>query len=131
MLFKIFYCDDAATARHVFNEYQNAGYATDIYDRSDCATFDIIRDTSYFVENRLVIKGSNGRSKFSERLSYWRNYIIVFEDNTVVNLIRNFNGSEDSVRNNDMLTKFINLVHEKLNQTNTVIIQDDDEDFVI
>lgn len=131
MVFKIFYCDSADTARHVFNEYQKAGYASDIWDRIDCATFDIFRDPNYFVESQLVIKNSKGKEIYSDRLSYWRNYIIVFEDNTVINLFRDFNSSEDSIRNNDMLTKFINRVHEKLNPPNTVIIQDDDEDFVI
>ena len=131
MVFKLFYCDDAATARHVFSEYQEAGYDTGVYDRADCATFDVFQNANNYADSRIIIKSSNGKEKYNHRLSYWRNYIIIFDDNTIISLFRDFDSSEDSIRNNDMLTKFINRVHEKLNPPNTVIIQDDDEDFVI
>lgn len=131
MVFKLFYCDDPSTARHVFSEYQYAGYDTGIYDRANCAMFDIFQNARNYADSRIIIKDSNGKEKYNDRLSYWRNYIIIFEDNTIVSLFRDFNPHEDSIRNNDMLTKFINRVHEKLNPPNTVIIQDDDEDFVI
>ena len=131
MLFKLFYCDDPSTARHVFSEYQEAGYDTGVYDRADCATFDVFQNANNYADSRIIIKSSNGREKYNDRLSYWRNYIIIFEDNTVINLFRDFNPHEDSKRNRDMLSAFINAIREKFNQPDGVIIQDDDDDFVV
>lgn len=131
MLFKIFYCDDAATANYIFNEYQTAGYDTDIYDRAGCATFDIVQNERNYVDSQLIIKNRHGKEQYKEQLSYWRNYIIVFEDNTVINLFRNFNSHVDSKQNREMLTNFINAVRETFNRQNVIIIQDDDEDFVV
>lgn len=131
MLFKLFYSDDPSTARHVFSEYQYAGYDTGIYDRANCASFDIFQNARNYADSRIIIKDSNGKEKYNDRLSYWRNYIIIFEDNTVINLFRDFNPHEDSKRNNDMLTGFINAINEKIKPSNDVLIQDDDEDFVV
>lgn len=131
MLFKIFYCDDPSTARHVFSEYQTAGYGTGVYDRANCATVDIFQNASSYVDSRIIIKSSNGAERYNDRLSYWRNYIIIFEDNTIISLFRDFNPRENSKRNNDMLTGFINAINEKIKPSHDVIIQDDDEDFVV
>ena len=56
MVFKLFYCDDAATARHVFSEYQEAGYDTGVYDRADCATFDVFQNANNYADSRIIIK---------------------------------------------------------------------------
>lgn len=131
MLFKLFYCDDPSTARHVFSEYQYAGYDTGIYDRANCATFDIFQNARNYADSRIIIKDSNGKEKYNDRLSYWRNYIIIFEDNTIVSLFRDFNPHEDSKQNRDKINAFVDAIREKFNQPSAVIIQDDDEDFVV
>lgn len=131
MLFKLFYCDDPSTARHVFSEYQYTGYDTGIYDRANCATFDIFQNARNYADSRIIIKDSNGKEKYNDRLSYWRNYIIIFEDNTIITLRRNFYPGERSTRNREKMDAFINAVREKIKPSNDVLIQDDDEDFVV
>lgn len=131
MLFKIFYCDDSTTAKTVLAEYKKNGYDTGTYDRSECATVDIIPNGRNYADSRISIRTSNGREKYNDRLSYWRNYIIVFEDNTVVSLLRDFNGNDATKRNLDMLTEFINAIHIKTKQANDVFILEEDEVFVV
>lgn len=131
MLFKIFYCDDSTTAKTVLAEYKKNGYDTGTYDRSDCATIDISLNTRNYADSRISIRNSKGREKYNDRLSYWRNYIVVFEDNTVISLFRDFNGNEDSRRNRDMLTTFIQDLSIKTKQSNDVFILEEDEAFVV
>ena len=54
MLFKLFYSDDPSTARHVFSEYQYAGYDTGIYDRANCASFDIFQNARNYADSRSL-----------------------------------------------------------------------------
>ena len=104
---------------------------TGVYDRANCAMFDVFQNANNYADSRIIIKSSNGAEKYNVRLSYWRNYIIIFEDNTIVSLFRDFNPHEDSKRNRDKINAFIDAIREKFNQPSTVIIQDDDEDFVV
>lgn len=131
MVFKIFYCDDSSTAKHVLAEYQKLGFATGIHDRENCATIDIIPSERNYANSRIIIKNIMDKETYTDRLSYWRNYIIVFEDNTVISLLRNFDPSEDSKRNHERLREFINAIQMKTNQLNDITIQDDDDDFVV
>lgn len=131
MLFKLFYCDDPLTARRVFSEYQYAGYDTGVYDHANCTTFDIFQNANNYADSRIIIKGSNGAEKYNDRLSYWCNYIIIFEDNTIVSLFRDFDPCEDSKRNRAKIHAFVHAIREKFTDASTVIIQDDDEDFVV
>ena len=131
MLFKLFYCDSSATADVVYRDYREAGYETTEYDRKDCATFDVFQNANNYADSRIIIKSSNGKEKYNDQLSYWRNYIIIFEDNTIVSLFRDFNPNEDSKRNRDKINAFVDAIREKFNQPSAVIIQDDDEDFVV
>ena len=93
--------------------------------------FDVFQNANNYADSRIIIKSSNGAEKYNDRLSYWRNYIIIFEDNTIVSLFRDFNPHEDSKRNRDKINAFIDAIREKFNQPSAVIIQDDDEDFVV
>lgn len=131
MLFKIFYCDDSSTAKHVLAEYQKVGFATGIHDRASCATIEVIPSPRNYAESRITIRNITDREIYTDRLCYWRNYIVVFEDNTVISLLRNFDPREDSKRNHDMLTEFINAIQIKTKPSNDIIIQDDDDDFVV
>ena len=132
MLFKIYYSDDATTADCAYRSFLKDGYATESYDRKGCATFDIMpNDSGDYTRSMFSIKNSEGENIYSGNFKFWRNYLVVFEDNTVITLIRNFSPSRQIKRNRDMVNKFINAICEKLNQSNAVIIQDDDEDFVV
>lgn len=131
MLFKLFYCDDPSTARHVFSEYQTAGYDTGVYDRANCATVDIIPNKTDYTRNRIVINDADGHELLNESFRFWRNYLVIFEDKTIIALRRDFDPGEHSKRNRDKMDEFINAIREKINQSNAVIIQDDDEDFVV
>lgn len=131
MLFKIFYCDDSSTADLVMDHYQDGGYENTPYDRKDCATFDTIPNEMDFTRTRIVIKDSRGKEIYNDSFRFWRHYLVVFEDNTVIALRRNFYSGENSKRNRDKMNAFIDAIREKLNQPNDVLIQDDDEDFVV
>ena len=131
MLFKIFYCDDPDTADTVMDRYQTDGYDTAPYDREDCATFDTIPNEMDFTRTWIVIKNERGEEIYNDTFRFWRHYLVVFEDNTIITLRRNFNSGEYSKRNRDRMNAFIDAIREKLNQSNDIFIQDDDEDFVI
>ena len=131
MLFKIYYCDSSATADVVYRDYREAGYETTEYDRKDCATFDIIPHKQDYTRTRIVINDSCGNEIFNESFRFWRNYLVVFEDNTVIALRRNFHPGEHTAQNREKMDEFINALREKINLSNDVLIQDDDEDFVV
>lgn len=131
MLFKIFYCDDSSTADVVMDHFQEDGYEDSPYDRRNCATFDIIPNEMDFTKTKIVIKDDEGDEIYKDTFSYWRHYLVIFEDNTIITLRRNFSPGENSKRNRDKMNAFIDAICEKLNQQNDVLIQDDDEDFVV
>lgn len=131
MLFKFFYSDDSSVADTVMDHYQTDGYESTMYDRKNCATFDIIPNEIDFTKTRIVIKNERGNEIYDEMFSVWRHYLVVFEDNTVITLRRNFYPGEYTKRNRDKMDAFIDAIREKLNQQNGILIQDDDEDFVI
>lgn len=132
MLFKIYYCDDATTADYAHRSFLEEGYATEAYDHKDCATFVIMPNAAGdYTRSMFSIKNSDGENIYSSTFRFWRHYLVVFEDNTVFTLIRHFSPSRQTERNRDMVAKFVNAIREKLNQSNAVIIQDEDEDFVV
>lgn len=131
MLFKLYYCDDSATADDVYRDFLYEGYDTLAYDRKDCASFDVFPNMTDFTRTKLSIKNSNGDTVYNDTFRYWRNYLVIFEDNTIITLTRKFSPGENSKRNRDKMDAFINAIREKINQPNAIIIQDDDEDFVV
>lgn len=131
MLFKIYYCDDATTADYAHRSFLEEGYATEAYDHKDCATFVIMPNADGdYTRSLFSIHNNDGENIYSGTFRCWRNYLVVFEDNTVITLIRNFSPSKQIKRNRDMVDTFVNAICEKLNPSNAVIIQDD-EDFVV
>lgn len=131
MVFKIYYCDSPATADAVMDHYLDSGYETTEYDRKDCATFDIIPNEMDFTKTKIVIKDDKGNEIYNDSFRVWRNYLVVFEDNTIIALRRNFYPGERSTRNREKMDVFINAIREKIKPANDVLIQDDDEDFVV
>lgn len=131
MLFKIYYCDSPATADVVMEHYLDSGYEATEYDRKDCAAFDIIPNEMDFTKTKIVIKDGKGNEIYNDSFRVWRHYLVVFEDNTIITLRRNFYPGERSTRNREKMDAFINAVREKIKPSNDVLIQDDDEDFVV
>ena len=131
MLFKFFYCDSSDTAEAVERNFRKSGYKTTTYDRIGCATFDIIPHEQDYTRTRIVINDSCGNEILNESFRFWRNYLAVFEDNTVITLRRYFHPGEHSARNREKMVAFINALREKIKPSNDILIQDDDEDFVV
>ena len=131
MLFKFFYCDSSDTADVVEHNFRKSGYKTTTYDRIGCASFDIIPHDLDYTRSRIVINDACGNEILNESFRFWRNYLVVFEDNTVITLRRNFHPGEHSARNQEKMDAFINALHEKIKPSTDVLIQDDDEDFVV
>lgn len=131
MLFKIYYCDSQATADVVMDHYLDSGYEATEYGRKDCAAFDIIPNEMDFTKTKIVIKDGNGNEIYNDSFRVWRHYLVVFEDNTIITLRRNFYPGERSTRNREKMDAFINAIREKIKPSNDVLIQDDDEDFVV
>lgn len=131
MVFKIYYCDSSGTADVVMDHYLAGGYEKSPYDRMDCTAFDTIPNEMDFTKTKIVIKDDKGNEIYNDSFRVWRHYLVIFEDNTIITLRRNFYPGERSTRNREKMNEFINAIREKLNQSNAVIIQDDDEDFVV
>ncbi|MDT3368575.1 MAG: hypothetical protein LIR40_08020 [Bacteroidota bacterium] len=131
MVFKIYYCDSSDTADAVERNFRKSGFRTTTYDQSGCVTFDIIPHEQDYTRTRIVINDSCGNEILNESFRFWRNYLVVFEDNTVITLRRNFPPGEHTARNREKLDTFINALREKIKPSNDIIIQDDDEIFVV
>ena len=132
MLFKIFYCDDINSAYAVLEQYQNNEYADcGMYDRSACKKFIFEQNDGDFVNGRIRIYNDDS-CVYADNARYWCNYIVKFEDGTVIYLIRDYSAGEMSLRNMEALEKFVNQMNEKLNQTTPLLLQDEPEDcFVV
>ena len=133
MLFKIFYCDDTTSAHGVLDQYQNNEYADcDTYDRASCKNFIFEQCGGDFVGGRIRILDKNDHCSYADNVRYWCNYIVKFEDGTVIYLIRNYSAGEMSLRNMEALKKFVNQMNEKLNPTTLLLLQDDaEDDFIV
>lgn len=132
MLFKIFYCDDINSAYAVRDQYQNNEYADcNAYDRVSCKKF-IFEPNDGFVTGRIRILDKNDHRVYSDNIRYWCNYIVKFEDGTVIYLIRNYSAGERSTRNKEAIETFVNQMNEKLNPTTLLLLQDDaEDDFIV
>lgn len=131
MVFKIYYCDSSAIADSVERDFRKSGFRTIAYYQSGCATFDIIPDEQDYTRTRIVINDSCGNEIFNESFRFRRNYLVIFEDNTVITLRRDFHPGEHTARNREKLDTFINALREKIKLSNDITIQDDDEVFVV
>lgn len=131
MVFKIYYCDSSDTADAVERNFRKAGFRTIVYDQSGCAAFDIIPDEQDYTKTRIVINDSYGNEIFNESFRFRRNYLVIFEDNTVITLRRDFHPGEHTARNREKMDTFINALREKIKPSTDIIIQDDDEVYVV
>lgn len=131
MLFKVYYCDSSVKADEVYQVWLKEGYKTAVCYCDDGVTFDIFPNKMDYTRNRIVINDADGHELLNESFRFWRNYLVIFEDKTIIALRRDFDPGEHSKRNRDKMDEFINAIREKINQSNAVIIQDDDDDFVV
>lgn len=131
MVFKIYRCDSSDTADAVERNFRKVGFRTIAYDQSGCAAFDIIPDEQDYTKTRIVINDSYGNEILNESFRFRRNYLVIFEDNTVIALRRDFHPGEHAARNREKLDTFINALREKIKPSTDIIVQDDDEVFAV
>lgn len=119
MEFKLFYCDDQDWLNLALNSFSKDGYEKCKCDRAHCVNMEFIPNKQRYWASKLVFKGVGNKVIYETLTSYWRNFVLFFDDGTSIVLNRDFGVSisikSNSVENIDMINDFVNRVHRKLN----------------
>ena len=127
MEFKLFYCDDQQWLEEMLNSFSKNGYEKCPGDRSHCASMEFIPNKQRYWASRLVFKDINNNVLYENYISFWRNFVLFFDDGTSIVLNRNFSPKYNSVQNIDMINDFVNKVHGKLNGPVFKLVHDEVE----
>jgi hypothetical protein len=117
MEFKLFYCDDNDLLNSALNSFSEDGYEKCDFDRAHCVSMDFIPNKQRYWASKLVFKGAGNGIIYETLTSFWRNFVLFFDDGTSIVLRRDFGVSikSNSVENIDLINDFVNRVHRKLN----------------
>lgn len=117
MEFKLFYCDDQDWLNTALNRFSEDGYEKCKFDRAHCVNMEFIPNKQRYWASKLVFKGAGNKLIYEVSISFWRNFVLFFDDGTSIILNRDFgvNIKTNSVQNIDMINDFVNIVHRKLN----------------
>ena len=117
MEFKLFYFDDNDLLNSALNSFSEDGYEKCEFDRAHCVNMEFIPNKQRYWASKLVFRDAGNRLIYEVSISFWRNFVLFFDDGTSIVLRRDFgvNIKFNSVENIDMINDFVNRVHRKLN----------------